>query len=155
MYETGRLNFTLTRTIASTVIDDFDPIHLLSINAAANHRITIHRLDIGMEGSTPATTPGIVDFTVDPGKGTTSSTITAVKQDRGTSETVLGTFSTYVSTDTLPVPTYTFAQFALHQMGFYQYTPPRPLIVNGGEFVGLRYVGAAVIAINFTLWCSQ
>ena len=143
--------------LAVSVTPGVNPETLVQIEAAANHRIEVLGMDIGLGGSTPATTPIPLDWIIQTNGGTNPTALTAQKQDRGYDETITGTFQGYDG-GTAVEPTDDGAilcALSLHQQGFLPWRPPFPLVAKGAERIGLRYKSATAVAVNLTLYCRQ
>lgn len=152
----NRVGFYLTSSV--TTGDLANPRTLVQIQAAADHRITILGLDIGLQGATPATTSVPIDFVIQTGSGTGGAAVVPQKVDRGYDESILGTFLEFGSGDTEPTldsPAKILIEWSIHQQGHAFYRPPRPIVIKGGERVGLRYKSGTSVAVSWTLHCEQ
>lgn len=147
-----RIDFYLSVSVTPGV----NPETLIQIEAAANHRIEVLGMDIGLGGSTPATTPIPLDWIIQSDGGTNPTALTAQKADRGYDEAIQGTFKGYDGgTATEPASGATLCALSLHQQGSLPWRPPFPLVAKGAERIGLRYKSATFVAVNLTLYCRQ
>jgi len=151
-----RLQFTLVRSRTPAR----NPETLFQLIAAANHRVTILGADVSLQGSTPGTAPVVFQFLIqtDAGTpGTSPTTLTPQKNDRGYDETIQTTFSAFDGTGSPanPAGTTKIAEFSLHEQGLFPWRPPFPFVVKGGERIGLNYARASFVPVSVTLYCEE
>ncbi len=136
----------------NTVTPNANPRTLFHVLAPTNHRITIWGLDIGMKGSTPATAPVPLDWCIQSTAGT-GSALAPQYQDRGIDDAKLAT----LTKDFTAEPTFgaILIEFPMHQQAVVLWRPPYPIIVKGGERVGLRYKSATFVPVTFTIYVEE
>lgn len=129
-----------------------NPRTLFQVLAPANQRITIHGGDFGLGGSDPSTAPVLFDWLLQTTAGTASA-LTPQYQDRGIAETKLATLQKDFTAE--PTASSILIYFTIHQQGTYLWRPVFPIVVGGGERVGLRYNSATFVAVTFTLFIEE
>lgn len=126
---------------------------LFQVLAPANHRVTIYGADISLGGADPSTAPVLFDWLIQTSAGT-SAGLTPQYQDRGIVETKLATLlKTFTGAE--PTGPTTLIYFTCHQQGTYLWRPMFPIVVGGGERVGLRYNSATFVAVTFTVFIEE
>lgn len=126
---------------------------LVQVVAPANQRVTIYGADIALGGADPSTAPVLFDWLTQTSAGT-SAGLTPQYQDRGIAEAKLATLlKTFTGAE--PADPVTLIYFTIHQQGTYLWRPPFPIVVGGGERVGLRYNSATFVAVTFTLYIEE
>lgn len=138
---------------------DANPRTLFQVLAPANQRITIYGGEFGLGGADPSTVPVLFDWVLQTTAGTASA-LTPQYQDRGIAETKLATLQKdFTAEPTLSTVTDAagdiYIYFTIHQQGTYLWRPPFPIVVGGGERVGLRYRSATFVAVTFTLFIEE
>lgn len=139
-------------TAPHTVTPTANPQTLLQIYAPTNQRIKVHGLDIGFRGSTPASAPIPLDWLVQGSAGTASS-LSPQKQDRGLDASIQGTLTVNFTSE--PSSSNVLVTFPLHPQTTALWRPPFPLIVKGGERVGLRWNSGVYVPVTFTLYLEE
>lgn len=129
------------------------PRTLIQIRPPDNQRVKIIGADIGLQGSQPASTPIRLDWIVQTTAGTASS-LTGQKQDRGADETIEAKLFKDFTVEPSPAA-FPIAEISLHQQHSIPWYPPRPLIVKGGERVGLRYISGVFVNVSVTLHLEE
>ncbi len=148
-----RVNFTVNAAVTPA---NNNPSCLFQALAAANHRITILALDIGVQGGTPSTAPILMDWSLQTSAGTGGDAATARYNDRGIDEVAEGTFLDGPWDSGLePTASTVICRFQCHEQGTVRWVPPFPIIVKGGERVGLNYRGTNYKAVSFTVHMAE
>lgn len=156
-----RVGFYVTLDTAAATIT-YSPFTLVQVLAPTNQRITILGLDIGCQDDTPASVPITFEWSVQSGaQNPSGAEITPEKRDRGYSETLQGNFYKWnaMATEDEPAVNQVFHTFGLHRQGHLPWMPAgSPIVVKGGEKVGLRYRSSEIspgIKTTITLYCEQ
>lgn len=135
-----------------------DPQTLIQAYAAANHRAVILGQEVGFQGDSPATVGFTLQWLIQTDEGT-GTTITPQKKDRGYDETIQTSFNEYESgTPVEPTAGAILASVSLHRQANMPWTLPFPIIVKGGERVGLRllgHTGSNTIPVTVTLYVEE
>jgi len=142
------MKFYVTETKTPTS----NPQTLIQVLAPTNTRVRILGAEIGLRGSTPATTPIAFDWVIQTSAGT-STAITGQKRDRGCDESIRATILTDFSAE--PTGTTQVVTFSMHQQAMYPWRPRIPILVKGGERVGLRYRSATYVETVLTLYVEE
>lgn len=119
---------------------------VLQLIAASNRAIEIVQLGIGFNGTSSTAEPVDVTLARQSDAGSGSSSVTPVKYDDSTSES-LQTTAIKVCTSEPTTGDVVFTQHVHPQTGLF-WTPPAPLIVGGGDRLGLRCAAGASVALN-------
>lgn len=128
---------------------------LFQVVAPANHRVTIYGADISLGGADPSTAPVLFDWlTQTSAPEPSDDTMAPQYQDRGIDETKLATLIKTFTGDE-PADPITLIYFTIHQQGTYLWRPVFPIVVKGGERVGLRYNSATFVAVTFTVYIEE
>lgn len=151
-----RLNYYVAVTNTPQQVD---PQTLVQIKAAAHHRAVVLGMEVGFQGDSPATVGFTLQWATQDYDGT-GAAITPQKADRGYDETIQTTFLEFESPGAPIEPTFTavVAAVSLHRQANMPWTLPFPIIVKGGESVGLRllgHTGANTIPVSVTLYMEE
>lgn len=129
-----------------------NPQTLFQVSVPTGQRVRITGADITLQGSTPASTPIPFEWLIQTSAGTASS-LTPQKEDRGADETIQATLLKTFTQE--PTAGAVLIQFSLHQQASGLWRPPRPMIVKGGERVGLRYSSGTFVPVSFTIYLEE
>jgi hypothetical protein len=139
-------------TAVKTKLPDANPRTLFQALAPAQTRVHIFGAEIGLRGSTPATTGIWFDWLIQTSAGT-SSELTGQKRDRGADESIQTTL--YQDFTAEPTAGAVLINFSIHQQSQYPWRPSFPIIVKGGERVGLRYKSATYVEVVLTIYMEE
>lgn len=139
-------------TATNTHLPNVNPRTLFQITAQNNQRAKIWGVDLGLQGSTPATAPVQFDWLIQATAGTANS-LTGQKRDRGFDETIESPMFKDFTAE--PTAGDILVEFSVHQQGLFPWRPPWPLIVKGGERVALRYKSGTFVTVSFTVHVSE
>jgi hypothetical protein len=138
-----------------------DPQTLVQIAAASDHRAVVLGMEVGFQGDSPATVGFTLQWLVQTNAGANGTAITPQKKDRGYDEAIQASFLEY-QTDATPATEPTagavLASVSLHRQANMPWTLPFPIIVLGGERVGLRllgHTGSNTIPVTVTLYMEE
>lgn len=132
-----------------------NPQTLFQLLAPSNHRVMIWAWDISFSGSTPATAPVPYDWAIQTTAGSASA-LTPQYQDRGIDETKLATLQKTFTAE--PTFSATLIEQSLHQQATELWRPPTiefPIIVKGGERVGLRYKSGTFVPVTLVIYVEE
>lgn len=130
-----------------------NPETLFQILAPSNHKVAILGADISCRGSTPATTPIMFDWLIQTSAGTATA-LTGQLNDRGADETIQSTLQKTFTSE--PTAGNSLIQFSLHQQGTFPWRPLNgPILVKGGERVGLRYNSGTFVPVLVTVYLQE
>lgn len=127
-----------------------NPETLLQINAATNHRVVLHNVEIQPLGATPATKPMEFDFIEQSTDGTTTlvAATDLVKNFEAAGETIQTqirlTAHGAEPTSVTPPPVRDFV--TVHQQGSRIWRPGNPfqeIMIPGGKQLGFRFIEAS------------
>lgn len=137
-----------------------DPQTLVQVAAASNHRVVILGMEVGFQGDSPATVGFTLRWSVQSNAGANGTAITPQKKDRGYDEAIQASFLEYQTdgTPTEPTTGAILVSVSLHRQANMPWTLPFPIIVLGGERVGLRLASHTTdntIPVTVTLYMEE
>lgn len=135
-----------------SVTPTVNPQTLFQVSVPSGQKVAINGADISLQGSTPASTPIPLEWLIQTSAGN-SSKLTAQKQDRGADETVQATLLKSFTSE--PSGTTVLVSFSLHQQSTGLWRPPTPMIVKGGERVGLRWTSGTFLPVSVTVYLEE
>jgi hypothetical protein len=125
---------------------------LVQLIAAANHRVLVHEISISFDGTSNVAQPVLVEIARQSTAGTMSA-LTPAKVDLDSGETLQTTATHTASAE--PTETDVLRAENVHPQTGYTWVAPygRPIIVNGGDRLGVAVTAAetvnAVVCIGF------
>jgi hypothetical protein len=139
-------------TATNTHLPNVNPRTLFQIRPPNNQRVKLWGIDLGLQGSTPATAPVPFDILLQTTAGTATA-LTGQTRDRGTDESIQADMWKDFSAE--PTASTILIEFSVHQQGLFPWRPPFPVIVKGGERVGFRYKSGTFVTVSFTVHLSE
>lgn len=129
-----------------------NPHTLFQVSVPSGQKVQILGADFGFQGATPATTPIPMAWLIQTSAGT-ASTLTPQKQDRGVDETVQASLLKDFTVE--PTAGNVLINLSVHQQAAWPWRPAFPIVVKGGERVGLRYGSGTFVPVSITIYLKE
>lgn len=128
---------------------------VIQIEAPSNQRVKLLAVEIQPKGSTGATAPLLFDLAVQDGAGT-SADGNALRKKREPEAVESIQSQLFISFSAEPSGNVPKDSFSLHQQSSRTWVPPDgPVIIAGGDRLGLRYLATTQVACKYRLYLEE